>query len=271
VDLETRESEVIPVRVRTKKKVHPTLRFAVDAAPEQLDVKMLRWSQMSPDGSKVLFQALGHLYVKDLETGRQSRLTQQDDHFEFYPSFSHDGSRVLYTTWSDSDLGSIRIVPATGGAGRVVSREPGIYVEPRFSPDGKRIVYRKISGGYLLSGEWSLEPGIYFADLGGDEPVRVSKSGFEPRFSTNGKRVMFSDVFEETTLVLKSVTLAGHDERTHLSGAAATEFSVSPDGRWVAFSEQYNAYVAPFTLTGKTRDRLESGIDSRQAGLEALG
>jgi imidazolonepropionase-like amidohydrolase len=31
-----------------------------------------------------------------------------------------------------------------------------------------------------------------------------------------------------------------------------TEYSVSPDGKWVAFTQQYNAWVAPFAPTGKT-------------------
>ena len=70
VDVETKESEVIPIHVRAEKKIHPALRFPVEVAPDEFDVKMLRWAQMSPDGTKVVFQALGHLYVKDLAIGR---------------------------------------------------------------------------------------------------------------------------------------------------------------------------------------------------------
>ncbi len=36
-----------------------------------------------------------------------------------------------------------------------------------------------------------------------------------------------------------------------MTSEAATEFAVSPDGRWVAFRERFNAYVAPFVPTGK--------------------
>ena len=254
VDIETKESKVIPVHVRVEKKVHPTVRFAVDVAPDELDVKMLRWAQMSPDGSKAVFQALGHLYVKDLESGEQRRLTAQNEHFEFYPSFSRDGRKVVFTTWDDEKLGSIRVVPISGGPGRVLTSDPGHYVEPRFSPDGKTVVYRKIAGGYVLSGAWSTEPGIYTVSISGGEPERVSKSGRGPHFGATDDRVFFSDAHEETQLMLKSVNLEGHDERMHVKGAKVTSFSLSPDGRWVAFTEQYNAFVAPFTLTGKTVD-----------------
>jgi len=252
VDVATHEAAVIPVHVRAEKKVRSTLRFAVDVAPERVDVKMLRWAQTSPDGSKALFQALGHLYVRDMKSGRQHRLTDQDDHFELYPSFSADGRQIVYTTWSDAELGAVRIISVDGGASRTVTEEPGIYVEPRFSPQGGSVVYRKITGGYLLPGKWSMEPGLYVVSAAGGKPERVSKAGFDPQFSPDGERVLFSDEFEDTQFVLKSVTLAGHDERTHLRGAEVTEFSVSPDGRFIAFTEQYNAFVAPFTLTGRT-------------------
>jgi imidazolonepropionase-like amidohydrolase/Tol biopolymer transport system component len=252
VDVETREAAVIPVHVRAERKVRPALRFAVDVAPEQVDVKMLRWAQVSPDGSTALFQALGHLYLHDMKSGRQRRLTDQEDTFEFYPSFSADGQRIVYTTWSDGEMGAVRVIPVEGGPSLTVTEEPGIYLEPRFSRQGGKIVYRKITGGYLLPGKWSMEPGIYVASDSGGKPTRVSKTGFDPQFTPDGERVLFSDEFEDTQLVLKSVTLAGHDERTHLRGAEVTEFSVSPDGRWLAFTERYNAFLAPFTLTGRT-------------------
>ena len=250
--VDTGESDVIPVHVRAEKKVADTLRFTVDVAPDEFDVRMLRWAQMSPDGTAVVFQALGHLYVKDLQSGRQRRLTDQDQHYELYPCFSRDGRQIVYTTWDDRELGSIRTVSIDGGASRIVTDHPGHYVEPRFSPDGNRIVYRKIGGGFLLSGNWSAEPGIYVVPAQGGESKRVSRSGFDPQFSGDDERILFSDTVEETQLVLKSVDGDGHEERTHLQGKKLTEFHVSPDGRWVAFTEQYNAYVAPFAVSGKT-------------------
>ncbi|UCF68508.1 MAG: PD40 domain-containing protein [Acidobacteriota bacterium] len=251
VDVETKTASVIPIHVRAEKQIQPALRFPVDVAPDEVEVKMLRWAQMSPDGTKVVFQALGHLYVKDLASGKPRRLTDQNEHFEFYPSFSRDGKQIVYTTWDDEQLGSVRVVGVGGGASRVLTPEPGHYVEPRFSADGKLVTYRKITGGYLLSGRWSLDPGLYVAARSGGEPKRVSKSGFNPHFAAAPDRIYFSDKVDTTKLVLKSVNLEGHDERTHFEGAKATEFSVSPDGRWLAFTEQYNAYVTPFAATGK--------------------
>ena len=197
LDLEAGETEVIPVRIRAEKRVQAALRFPVEVAPESFDVRMLRWTQMSPDGTKAVFQSLGHIYVKDLASGQQVRLTGQSDHFEFYPTLSRDGRWVAYTTWDDQELGSVRVVSINGGAGRAVTPQPGLYIEPRFSPDGSALVYRKITGGFLLSPRWSMEPGIYVVGIDDGEPERISDSGFEPHFGRSGDRVFFSDDGED--------------------------------------------------------------------------
>ena len=256
LDVASRQADVIPVHVRAEKKIQQALRFPVEVAPDRFQVRMPRWAQYSPDGSKIIFQTLGRIWVRDIASSRRRRLTTQDEHFEFYPSFSRDGRSIVYTTWDDQDLGSVRIAPAAGGSGRIVTPQPGHYVEPRFSPDGDRVVYRKITGGFMLSPLWSTEPGIYLVSSSGGEPERVSKSGFEPHFGADGDRVFFSDSSgdDETELVLKSIDLQGEDERTHFKGGKATEFSVSPDGNWLSFTENYDAHVTPFAATGKSVD-----------------
>lgn len=251
VDVATQQSKVIPIHVRAEKKIQEALRFPVEVAPDTLDVKMIRWAQKSPDGSKIVFQALGHLYLRDVRSGEQRRLTSQGDHFEFYPSFSRDGQQIVYSTWDDQTLGTIRIIATKGGMPRTISGEPGIYTEPRFGPDGRTVVYSKLAGGYLLSGQWSMEPGIYVQKLDGGAPTRVSKSGGNAHFGADAGRVYFTEGVDETKLALVSVNLQGHDKRTHLTGATVREFVVSPDARWVAFAEQFNAFVAPLAPTGK--------------------
>ena len=118
------------------------LRVPVEVAPERFETKMLRWVQVSPSGGQVVFQALGHLYIRDLPDGEPRRLTTQNDHFEFYPAYSRDGQSIVYTTWDDAELGTVRTVAATGGEGRVITSKPGHYVEPAWTPDGETVVFR---------------------------------------------------------------------------------------------------------------------------------
>ncbi len=257
VSLATKDASVIPVRIKAEKKIQETVLVPVEVSPETVDVRMMRWAQFTPDRRSVVFQALGRVWVQALGKdgavkGQPRRLTKGDGPFESWPAVSRDGRTVAFVTWDDDALGSVRVAPLAGGSPRTLTAEPGHYAEPAFSPDGSKIAYRKFTGGYLLSGDWSTEPGVYVVPAGGGTPERVSKTGFNPQFSADSSRVLFSTVDDDTKLVLKSVDLAGLDERTHLKGDMLQEFSVSPDGRWVAFTENWNAHVAPFAITGRT-------------------
>ena len=254
VDRATKAFSTIPIHVRTERKVQAALRFPVEVAPDEIEVRMPRWAQFSPDGTKAVFQALGYLWIRALPNGQPRRLTDQTEHSEFFPAFSRDGRWIAYTTWNDSALGSVRVVGVDGRGGRAVTASPGHYLEPAFSPDGSLLAYRKITGGYLLAGRGSLDPGIYVVSASGGEAKRVSRTGLAPHFGAARDRLWFSDAGEETELLLKSAELDGRDVRTHAKGAQVTEFSVSPDGRWLAFTEGYRAYVAPLATSGKTID-----------------
>lgn len=250
VDVDSKKHQVIPLHVKAEKELTPALRFAVDVAPDTFKVKMARWSQLSPNGKKVLFQALGHLYVRDVKSGKVKRLTREKTAFEFYPSFSPDGKKVVYTTWNDNKLGSVRVVSLRSGKGRTITEDPGHYVDPRFSPDGKKVIFSKITGGFLLSGDWSMEPGIYMANSKGGDVRRISKDGSNAHFSADMQRVFFTEG-KDTELKLSSVNLQGNDKRVHYKGDYILDFEVSPDGQWLAFVHDFNIYTAPFINSGK--------------------
>lgn len=255
IDVATRRVAEIPFHVKTTRRVVEALRFPVEVAPQSFHARMLRWTEVSPKGDRAVYQALGHIYVKTLPNGLPHRLTRQTDHFESHPSFSRDGRSVVYATWSDRRLGTIRVVPAEGGEGRLLTSRPGHYVEPVFTPDGKQVVFRKISGGHLTSPAWGKEPGLYRVPVAGGPAVKITDHGVLPHFGAASDRVYFmtsDDDGEGTHRKLLSIGLDGTDERTHLASGWASELRVSPDGRWVAWTERFNAYVAPFVPTGKT-------------------
>ncbi|HLE85256.1 MAG TPA: amidohydrolase family protein, partial [Thermoanaerobaculia bacterium] len=267
VDVRSRQLREIPFHVAATRTVIEPLRFPVEVAPASFEVKMVRWAQVSPDHrasragarGRLAFQALGRIWVKDLPDGAPRRLTRQEDHFEYYPSWSRDGREVVYATWDDRELGAVRVVSAAGGAGRKLTADPGFYLEPAFSPDGRWVVYRKDQGGYLTSPLWAAELGVYRVPAGGlgagDEPALVSREGSGPHFGAASDRVFLTRRADQKT-VLFSVPLTGPAEevktRDHLRSENATYVRVSPDGRWVAWQERYQAHVAPFVATGKT-------------------
>jgi len=255
IDVASKKVSDIPFRVRSTRELREAVRFPVEVSPEQFETKLLRWVTVSPGSDRVVFQALGKLWVKELPDGTPRRLTSQDDHFEMEPSFSRDGRLIVYTTWDDDELGRVRVVNAAAVPGRDESRvvvdEPGHYVEPVFAPGGDAIVYRKISGGGLLSPLHSQETGIYRV-VPGNKPVRVRRTGSNPHFGSDPERLFYLEGGAKTRL--SSCDLKGAEERTHFQSENATEMMISPDGKWAAFVERFNVYVLPFVATGGAID-----------------
>lgn len=259
IDVASGSAREIPFHVKDTREVRRAVRFPVSVAPEQFDVRQLRWATVSPDGRQVVYSALGRLYVKDLPSGTPRRLTSQSEHFEFYPSFSRDGRRLVFTTWHDEALGSVRAIDLASGRETVLTRQPGKYLEPRFSPDGRTVVFTRSGGGYLTSPWQGLEFGIFHVPADASSaPARITKDGRAPQFGAAGDRVFVTRtrVTNEVELsaTLVSMTLAGGDEREVVKSERATEFAVSPDGRWLAFVEGFQAYVMPLPVTGRRMD-----------------
>jgi len=259
LDVSSGEVAEIPFRVQDTRRVVEPLRVPVEVHPERFEAKMLRWVEVAPGGERAVFEALGRIWVVELPDGTPRRLTAQEEHQELYPAFSRDGRSVVYVTWDDAELGSVRVAPVSGGEGRVVTPRPGHYVEPAMSPDGRWIVYRRIDGGYLRTPTWSQETGIYKVPASGDgEPVKLTSEGIDPHFGAASDHVYLMRFVDEGRRALVSLGLDGPGpdgtkERRHLVSDNATEYRVSPDGDWVAFREYFAAYVAPFVATGKSQ------------------
>jgi imidazolonepropionase-like amidohydrolase/Tol biopolymer transport system component len=254
IDVRSKEVTDIPFHVTAERKIGKALRRPVEVAPDRFRVKMLRWVTVSPDGRHVAFQSLGRIYVRSLPNGEPRPLTRQIDHFEFHPSWSRDSRNIVYTTWDDEELGTVRIVSAQGGMGTVLTDKPGHYVEPVFSPDGSKVIYRKISADRLRSPTWTHDTGIYSVPVRGGKPQLITKKGSRPHFGSDGNRLYLLNIEggdPDERRALKSIELDGSDERTHFVSKNATEYCVSPDGNWVAFRERFNAYIMPFVRSGR--------------------
>jgi len=266
IDASTRAVSEIPFHVTGTRWVEDALRQQKQVAPDRFDVKMVRFAKASPDGRRVVYEALGHLWVKDTAGGAPRRLTRAgDDEFELYPAWSRDGRQIAYVTWNDADAGRVKVVSASGGTGRVATPEPGHYLEPAFSPDGQSLAYRKTSDGYLTTALWGQNPGIYVTSLRGGTPKRIVKDGTLPQFGATSDRLFFIGNEEEGKRSLRSIGLSGAEEIKHLIGANAAEFAISPDERYVAWTERYQAYVMPFTRAGRTIDVSAGGKAIPQA------
>ena len=245
------EASVIPFAIDDDRVIVDATHPAVAVAPDRFETRMPRWAEVSPDGRTVVFETLGKLWTKPATGGSARRLTGTNDAaMEAWPSWSRDGKSVVFVRWTDAGLGEVHVVGAGGGASRKVTSVPGHYAEPRFSPDGRTIVFERRGGGGLTSTRWGDDPGIYRVAATGGAPERVASDGAKPQFGTANDR-LFMITAADGKSQLVSTDLHGQDKRVHASGDLVSDYEVSPDGRTLAFRQNYDAYVTPLMPGGQ--------------------
>ncbi len=250
IDVATGADSDIPFRASVRQTITEAVLTPQEVSPETFDVKMLRFTTVSPDGKSVVYTALGKLYIKTLPDGEPRRVTGDGVNFELFPSFSRDGRWIVYATWNDADRGAIRKVRPDGSSRKKLTTLQGHYVEPKFSPDGSRIVYRRTGGDNLRGRAYSRETGIYWIPSDGGTPSLITEEGSEPAFTPSGERVYLSSR-EGDKNALVSVGLKGEDRRVHFTSENAAQFLPSPDDNWMAMIERFNVYISVFPKTGK--------------------
>ncbi len=251
IDVATGEVSDIEFHVSDTREVYDAPRPQRDVAPATFETSMVRNADVSPDGSSVVFESTGFLYIKSLPDGEPRRLTQDAaDHFEYDPSWSRDGRSITFIAWDDEALGSVRTVSARGGRSRSVTDTPGHYHGPRFSPDGGSIVYEVTGGGWLTSPDWSMETGVFVVPSSGGDARLITDDGSNPHFGADGERLYVTRAGEGGRSLV-SIDLDGNNERTHASGQYVTRYEVAPDGGHFAFRENYQIHALPLPPGGK--------------------
>jgi Tol biopolymer transport system component len=257
---------VIPFHVHFSDQIAGPLVVKRRIDDNDIQVKFIRWPTQSPDGSKLAFSALGHLWIMDLPNGQPRRLTQTTD-TEWCPRFSPDGRWIAYSTWSDAHKGAVKVIAADGSQGRSLTTIPGQYFNPVWSPDGSKVVY--VVGdtieqlaqqpGPIESLMWELR---WAPSTGGESqfithapyPHWPEQTHQTVSFSADGSRIFFTEdrKKDRSRRVLVSMRLDGTDKKDHMRFLAGDEAVVSPDGKHVAIIRSDNVHVAvlpPFAST----------------------
>ncbi|MFV0277331.1 MAG: amidohydrolase, partial [Parahaliea sp.] len=250
----------IPFHVQDSRDIYPALRFPVEVAPKQFQTRMVRFAQPSPDGSAVLFESLGRLYLKRGD-GAPAPLTSDSTEvgFDYSPVWSPDGRTVYFLRWNDSSLSSIRSVGTGGGKSRALGDAKGQFTELAIDASGKALAYRKLPGSALLNPAWGVDPGIYRMTVADGKTRRVSKRGTNPHFGPQTDRIYVQERAESATgrgsstavTKLLSMNLEGFDVHELAQADYATDIRLSPSGQQVAFRSSHQMYLADFLPSGR--------------------
>lgn len=249
VNTQTQQAAEIPFTATATHRINDAVKFRQEVSPSTFEAKMIRHAITSPDGKTLVFSAVGYLWKKELPNGTPVRLTTQADAFEFEPVFSPDNKKLLYVTWNDTATGAIWEYEFKKGKTKKITSEKGIFREPAYSADGKKILYRKEHGNDHQGYTFCEKAGVYMADADGKNAVLISESGSNPAFTANGKGIYFQQgkkYFE--------VDLSGNNKKELFTSEYGKDYTPSPDGKWIAFTDLHKAYIIPVPKSGKTFD-----------------
>lgn len=200
---------------------------------------------------KLVFQArpqganVNNLFLSNDDGSGRVNISNTTQYSDFKPSFSPDGSRILFL--SDRPAGeAIRLYTANAdGSGQtMVPNSPavGAYARPEFSPDGTKIAF----GG---TGSYQGSLMIMNAD-GSGEPVAVVNMGSSPQisWSRDGTKILYSSYVDSRDRVMVVAAAASAQPQTLAIGTAP---SYSPNGQLIAWANGYEAWVMNTDGTGK--------------------
>ncbi|MEM1319475.1 MAG: amidohydrolase family protein [Bacteroidota bacterium] len=185
---------------------------------------------------------------------------------------SPDGSTLIFDL-----LGDIYSIPATGGTAKVLRSGLAWEVQPRFSPDGQKILFTSDAGG---------GDNIWTMNADGTEAKQITKEKF--RLLNNPDWVPGTDFIVARKHFTSTRSLgAGEMWQYHISGGKGIQLtkrknnqqdvnepSVSPDGRYVYFSEdmypggyfQYNKDPNSQIFVIKRYDRVKGKTERMISG-----
>ncbi|MDQ1411399.1 MAG: hypothetical protein QOJ41_3134 [Acidobacteriaceae bacterium] len=260
LDLASGSEKIIPFTAQVSQDVGPKLDFPQRVEQGPVKVRLIMDPVESPDGKRLAFSAMTHLYTMDLPHGQPQRLTSGNGH-EFQPAWSPDEKSIAYVTWSSAG-GQLWKVPSSGGTPVQLSKSLAVYSNPAWSPDGSKIVALRgnaydrenseFDGGQTGNADLVWIP----AEGGAANLILPARGSGGPHFTHEKDRV-----YVYTPQGLVSLRYDGTDRRTHLQVKGqglyffeepipADDVQPSPDGQWVLAHVMNQLYLIAMPVVG---------------------
>jgi Tol biopolymer transport system component len=251
----------VPFTARLNLAVGPSTRVRIREESGPVRARLPQATVPSPDGRQVAFAALGSIYVQPAAGGASLRLPITGD-LPAQPSWSPDGKRIAYVSWSEAEGGAIWTIAADGSGAPVrISDAPAFYTYPVFTPDGARILaVRSAAAARRLMtfefGQVRASDLIALPAAGGTAKIVASgQFGGRPHFVTarpgtvylmRGDGLAALDLADGTASRVARVLAQGYYFVE--APVAVDDMRVSPDGKWIAVQTSEQLHVAPLPV-----------------------
>ena len=247
------ETKEVPFEVQftLDRPAYARKKFDLDSAASR-PVKGIVSPSLSPDGKRVLFEAMNQLWVMDIG-GKPKQLTN-DKYYKEDPAWSPDGKRIAYSSDKAGTEDIYVLDLATTQEKRVTSAADSAEVSVAWSPNGKMLAFQDQAGAtYTLEIETGKKRLLIPAQFAPSKPSwsaggqSVSISALKPytrRFREGTSQILTADVASGKLTYtepapFKSLSTRGEDGPIY-----------SPDGSSVAFVMDSVLWVRPVDANG---------------------
>ena len=194
----------------------------------------------SPDYKKIVFTSnrggSRNIFIANADMTGLMQLTS--GLWAINPSFSPDGSKIVFATATLSGNGDIWTKDLATGATRQLTTDPAADAGPKWSPDGTRIAFTSYRSG---------ESEVYIMNADGTNQTRLTYCGVgcgQPDWSPNGKSLAFDGQVFGATVFTVSLSDPGRyipvTSADLVLNAWSRGASWSPDGNRLAFTSFRN-------------------------------
>jgi Tol biopolymer transport system component len=206
--------------------------------------------QISPDGQHIAFSSgrsgTREIWLSDAEGINPAKLTSMGGPLTTAPSWSPDGEMLAF----DSRAGGaaeIFVISARGGAPRKITNGPQEQYAPSWSRDGKFLYFQSGKGSH-----WE----IWKIATEGGAPVQITRHGGErPVESADGSTVYY--VREKQ--LWRTPPAGGSEERVFSESIDGLAFAVAPGGMYFIPAERNSIRFISFKGKAFELLRLEKG------------
>ena len=174
--------------------------------------------------------------VRDLPQGTTRQLTGSNSGSNITPTFSPDGTTLVYAVGEGEGTDLYAVDAFAGGARRRVSAGRGSdNASPSFAPDGRRLAF---TSGRVRN------PEVYISDADGSGVDLLTTTGFgdqqyrsNPAWSPDGRAVAFQSQIEGRFQIM-TISLRDRSVRQFTSDSQNEDPHWAPDGRHLVFTSR---------------------------------
>jgi len=230
-DLETGKAKAVPVKLAGDL---PELR------PHFVNVaKRLKNADISPNGSRAVFEARGEILTVPADKGDPRNLTNTTAAMEREPVWSPDGQSIAYFSDVSGDYAlHIRDQEGTGETTKIPLGK-AYYTTPRWSPDCKKIAYQ------------DNHDHLFYIDLATKKPVLIETDyyynggGMAPAWSPDSQWITYSKQLKSHMQAIYLYSLAEAKSTQVTDGMSDAENPVfDKNGKYLYFTASTNSGVA---------------------------